>query len=74
MKSNLRIICARHYTEVTARAFGHELIAVEARQLDQRLGALSGETLAIYAVLRKESRAKAERDGQTYRRRVERFT
>ena len=41
-----------------------QLVAVEARQIDERGRAARGEAVAVLAVLREEARAEAERDRQ----------
>ncbi len=41
-----------------------QLVAVEARQIDERGGAARGQTVAVLAVLREQTRAEAECDRQ----------
>ena len=42
-----------------------QLIAVEARQIDERSRAALGDAVAVLAVMREQTRAEAERDRQT---------
>ena len=59
MERDLRIVGARLHREVAARARGLELIAVEFRQVDQRLRPLGGQAVAVRAVLDEQARGRS---------------
>ena len=72
MKRDERVIGAGLHRQIAARARGHELIAVEFGQIDQRLGPLGGQPVAVRAVLDEKPGPEAERERQPSRRQAQR--
>ncbi len=73
MEGDLRIVGAGLHRQVAAGAGLDQLIAVEARQIDQRLGPLRRQAEAVLAVLDEQAGAEAEGQGQPRRRQAERL-
>ena len=73
MKRHLRIVGAGLDRQIAAGRLRRQLVAVEPRQVDQRLWPRAGEAVTILAVLDEQPRAEAERDGQPGGRQTERL-
>ncbi len=65
VERDLLIVRAGLNEQVAAGFLGDQLIAVKARQIDERGGAARGQPVAVLAVLREETRAEAEGDRQS---------
>src|SRR6202000_1279468 len=73
VERDLGIVRAGLHAEVAAALLLDELVAVEARQIDERIGTARGEADTVDAVAREQTRPETERQREARGIEAERF-